>query len=88
MGSFWEKKAEKRRRPFCSERRKTAQRSGLGRAAGLAYDPRGWAAGVWTLEKRRARLAPKGIRRPAKWPWPRSWAGLRPEGLGAVHPTY
>ena len=42
---------EKRKRLVSSERHKTAQRSGLGRAAGLAYDPKSWVAGVWTVRK-------------------------------------
>ncbi|WP_281862782.1 hypothetical protein [Planomicrobium okeanokoites] len=42
---------EKRKRPLSSERHKTNQRSGLGRTAGMAYDPKSWAAGDWTLRK-------------------------------------
>ncbi len=39
---------EKRQRPLGSERHKTEQRSGPDHVAGLAYDPKSWAAGVWT----------------------------------------
>ncbi|WP_282019869.1 hypothetical protein, partial [Planomicrobium okeanokoites] len=42
-----------RKCPFSSERHKTNQRSGPDRAAELAYDPKSWAAGVWTTEKRK-----------------------------------
>ncbi|TAA72593.1 hypothetical protein [Planococcus salinarum] len=40
----------------------TDQRSGLGRAAGLPYDPKSWAAGVWTTKSASARLTLKGKR--------------------------
>ncbi|PKH08311.1 hypothetical protein CXF70_17180 [Planomicrobium sp. MB-3u-38] len=41
-----------RKRPFSSERHKTNQRSGPDRAAESAYDPKSWAAGVWTIKKK------------------------------------
>ena len=41
-----------RKCPFSSERHKTNQCSGPDRTAELAYDPKSWAAGVWTIRKK------------------------------------
>ncbi|PKH11940.1 hypothetical protein CXF70_00040 [Planomicrobium sp. MB-3u-38] len=50
---------EKRRHPLSSERHKTEQRSDPDRAAGPAYDPKSWVAGVWIQKSGNGRSALK-----------------------------
>ncbi|RLQ89657.1 hypothetical protein D9754_12690 [Planomicrobium sp. Y74] len=50
---------EKQRHPLSSERHKKEQRSDPDRAAGLAYDPKSWVAGVWTQKSGSGRSVSK-----------------------------